>query len=60
MKRAVFVSLLTLQLVCWMAAMAYGQFDAFDIDHPAIRYRDAVPADAVEQLNRRLQAVASS
>ena len=55
MKRAVFVSLLTFQLAGWMAAMAYGQFEAFDIDHPAIRYRDAVPAGAIEQLNRRLQ-----
>ena len=55
MKRAVFVSLLTLHLAGWMAAMAYGQFEAFDIDHPAIRYRDALPTGAVEQLNRRLQ-----
>lgn len=55
MKRAVFVLLLILQLAGWMAAMAYGQFEAFDIDHPAIRYRDAVPTGAVEQLNRRLQ-----
>ena len=54
MKRAVFVPLLTLLLACWMAAATHGQFEAFDIDHPAIRYRDAVPTGAVEQLNRRL------
>lgn len=55
MKRAVFVPLLTLQLACWVAAIASGQFEAFDIDHPAIRYRDAVPSGAIEQLNRRLR-----
>ena len=56
MKRAVFVPLLTLQLAGWTAAVTSGQFDAVDIDHPAIRYREAAPAGAVEQLNRRLQS----
>ena len=38
MKRAVFAPLLTLQLAGWTAAVTSGQFDAVDIDHPAIRY----------------------
>jgi len=56
MKRVLFCQLLALQLVCWAAAIAYGQFDALDIDHPAIRYSGTPPADAVAELNRRLQA----
>src|SRR5688572_16998994 len=56
MKRAVFVSLLTLQLAIWTAAVLPGQFDAVDIDHPAIRYSEEAPTGAVERLNRRLQS----
>jgi hypothetical protein len=55
MKRAIFVPFLALQLASWMAALTYGQFEALDIDHPAIGYEETAPTGAVEQLNRRLQ-----
>jgi hypothetical protein len=56
MKRAVFVSLLTLQLAICAATVLLGQFDAVDIDHPAIRYGEGTSTGAVERLNRRLQS----
>jgi len=56
MKRVVFVRLLAFQLLCWMATIVHGQFDALDVEHPAIRYRDSPRSDAVAVLNDRLQA----
>jgi hypothetical protein len=56
MKRAVFVTLLMLQLAVWTVTVMLGQFDAVDLDHPAIRYSEEAPTGAVERLNRRLQS----
>lgn len=51
-----FRALAAAALACWLASAAQAQraFDAFDLDHPAIRYHATAPDDPVAQLNTKL------
>jgi hypothetical protein len=53
-----FIWIAAAALTCWVSSAAYGQlaFEAFELEHPAIRYRSTPPADAIAALNTRLRS----